>query len=215
MRRPGAPHMCGALQDTMWGMADAEIMPAPRWRRTLAGSLDAALGVGFTWATIRRARDAAADGSRNWTGPLGAAAAGFIREQVGSPGQRLFGVRTVDARTGRRVTLWKTLVLLGAAAGTQALVRRLQPAEDPEARRTREDLARELQEISRRHAHDAATRDAELTRYLHEHHPPAGHSQLLRSMALPLVAGLLNQRLRRRLAPTREMLARPRADHSP
>ena len=90
----------------------------------------------------------------------------------------------------------------------QLLTRRLQPHEDPEAKRGRDAFGHELEQIGHRHAGELATRDAEVRRHFLDHHPPPVQSQLLRAMAPTLAVGLLIRRLRRWLAPTKEILAR-------
>ena len=62
-----------------------------------------------------------------------------MRTQIASPGERLSGVRTVDRRTGRRVALWRTLLLVTVRAAGAELVRRSRPAAG-ELERERADL---------------------------------------------------------------------------
>jgi hypothetical protein len=189
------------------------IASAPRWRGMLAGLADLAIaaGVGSLWrrgmgspAAVRPAR---------WMA-LVRPAAELLREQLGSPGQRLLGIRTVDRRTGRRVELWRTLVLLGAGAGGQLIVRRLAPpGQTPEQEREREHFLEELKAVHERHAAGSPERDTELEALL-ERHPGAVTVNMWRSMAPTLAVGLVNWRLRARVAPTSEILVRSRS-HSP
>jgi hypothetical protein len=188
----------------MSGMSNVEVSPAPRWRSTLAGVTDAAILGGAAWLWRRRAGDAAL-GRRSrrasFLGPL----AGLVREQLGSPGQRVLGLRTVDRRTGRRHELWRTLVLLGADLGGQLLVRRVTP---PVITRQREGFMEELRAVQERHPDDASAREAERRR-LFERHPGPVKVNLWRTAVPPVVIALLKNRLRRRLAPTR-IVVRPR-----
>ncbi len=189
-------------------MSNVEVSPAPRWRSTLAGVTDAAILGGAAWLWRRRAGDAAL-GRRSrrasFLGPL----AGLVREQLGSPGQRVFGLRTVDRRTGRRPELWRTFVLLGVGVGGELLTRRMSPgAMSPRQERQREDFMEELRAIQERHPDDASAREAERRR-LFERHPGPVKVNLWRTAAPPLAMSLLKNRLRRRLAPTL-IVVRPR-----
>ena len=132
-----------------------------------------------------------------------------LREQLGTPGQRLFGVRTVDRRTGERVELWRTLLLTAVAAGGQQLARRLTPAQTPAQDPAREDYLSELRAIHQRHPADSPDRQSEL-RALGARHPGPVNLQLGSLLGPALAAGLLTSRLRRRLAPTTDVLARGR-----
>jgi hypothetical protein len=82
-------------------MTNAEISPAPPWRRALAAIADIAIVGGVAWLWRRRAGSAAGVGRTRWA-PLLRPSGEMVREQLGSPGQHLLGVRTVDRRTGRR-----------------------------------------------------------------------------------------------------------------
>src|SRR4051812_15506854 len=128
-------------------MGKPDITPAARWRRVLAGIVDVAIVGCPAWIWRRRAASAAGAGRTRWMQLLGELGEP-IREQLGSPGQRLLGVRTVDRRTGRRVELWRTLVLLGAGGGGQLLVRRLTPpVQTPEQEREHKRYWAELNAI--------------------------------------------------------------------
>jgi hypothetical protein len=183
-------------------MSDPEIVAAPRWRSALAGGVDMTLAGGLALVVRLRARDpAAALGKLRWL------PSDLIREQVPSPGQLLMGLRTVDRRNDRRVALWRSLMLVGVNQAGQLVVRRL-ARENEQRESQRAAFAAEVGELAAGHAaHDAATaaeRQALLDRY---RDLPNG---LARSLAPKLVLGVVNRRLRRRLAPTRQVLVRGR-----
>ncbi len=190
-------------------MDRAEITPAPRWRSRAAGLFDAAVLGGVAWASRGRLQSARGRATLS----LLMSGAESAREQLGSPGQRLLGVRTVDRRTGARVALWRTALLLGAGAAGQMLTRRLQPA--PGFERDREDFLTEINDIHRRHPHDSPERDAERQALYRRHQVPVEPRQLLRAVGAGVAVSALNRRLRRRLAPTVEIRVRGRRDHSP
>ncbi|HWX96813.1 MAG TPA: hypothetical protein VNZ01_08160 [Solirubrobacteraceae bacterium] len=196
-------------------MTGREISPASRWRRTLAGLVDVAIAGGVAWLWRRRAGSSAGSGKARWAAMF-TPAAELIREQLASPGQWLFGVRTVDRRTGRRVEPWRTLVLLGASAGGQLLVRRLtRMAQTPEQERDRDHFMQELSAVNERYPAGSRERDAEM-RALMARPPSPIVVNPSRAMAASLAVGLINNRLRRRLAPTIEVpVGRRGASHSP
>jgi hypothetical protein len=192
---------------------------APRWRSTAAAIVDAAL----TWPVRRRAigpppraevdADPAAAPRRRAGLPANLIAEA-LREQVGTPGQRLLGIRTVDRRTGARVELWRSLLLLGSGWASLLLVRRLAPGgRSAEQQRAVEAYWRELREIGIRHADDPEAAHAE-RRELFDRSPPPLAVNVWRAVGPMLAAGLLMIRLRRRVAPTVEVIAR-RASHNP
>jgi hypothetical protein len=190
-------------------MARAEISPAPGWRRTLAGLVDVAIALGMAWRRRPRVGSAAVSG-QNRSAALSRPVAELVREQLGSPGQRLLGVRTVDRRTGRRVELWRTLVLFGAGVGGQLLARRLTPAlQTPEQKRQRELFMEELKALNERHPVGSRERDSEMSALM-ERQPGQGGTTPLRTIGPSLAFGLVNSALRRRLARTTEVLVRPR-----
>ncbi len=179
----------------------------------LAGALDAALMGGGAWLWRRRPhRDS--EGATRWMPSLELAAEAF-RQQLRSPGQLLFGLRTVDRRTGRRVELWRTLVVVGAGVARGALLQHLAPAPlTPEQERDRGAFLEELNAIQARHPDDAVAREAERQRLFARQHNSA--PDFLRRTAAPTLAiGLLNSRLRRRVAPTTEVLADRGESHNP
>ena len=116
--------------------------------------------------------------------------------------------RTVDRRTGRRLALWRTLALIGARAAGAELTRRLEPVRTPELDREREAAGAEIGDIMRRHPQATPEREAEL-RAAHARHSTAMPS-LPRTIAPSLAVGVITTRLRRRLAPTVEVLASER-----
>jgi hypothetical protein len=181
----------------------------------LAGALDAALLGGATWLW-RQSQGGGGENARagRWM-PVLEPAVQALREQLRSPGQMLLGLRTVDRRTGRRLELWRTLVLLGVGVARPMFVRRLAPPRlTPEQERERSGFLDELNAIQARHPDDALAREAERRQLFERQHNQV--PDILRRTAAPmLVLGLLNNRLRRRLAPTTEVLAEGREPHSP
>jgi hypothetical protein len=190
-----------------------EIRPAPAVRRMLAGSIDAAIVAGATRLWRHRQGGGNARAARS-TG-LFEPALQSLRQQLRSPGQLLLGVRTVDRRTGRRLELWRTLVLLGVGVARVTLVRRLAPPKlTPEQERDRRGFLDELNAIQARHPDDEAARESERQQLFARQHNQL--PDILRRTAVPALAlGLLNKRLRRRLAPTTEVLAEAREPHKP
>jgi hypothetical protein len=188
---------------------DAPYIKPPVWRRAGANLIDMAFTGSVWWLARSRgwAREGAA-GSR-----LMAIPGNLLREQVRSPGQWLFGTLTVDRRTGRRLALWRTIAVFGSRLAGAQITRRLEPARTPELEREREAARAEMGEIMRRHPQATPERDAELAA-AHDRHRLILPS-LPRAVAPSLVVGLLTTRLSRRLAPTVEILARERSDHSP
>ncbi len=191
----------------------AESSPAPRWRQTLARALDAAIVGAGAWLWRRGTGTAGARQAR-WA-RLSGPAATLLGEQLRSPGQRLFGLRTVDRRTGRRPELWRALVLLGAGVGGQLLVRRLAPGPmTPEQVHDRDGFLDELNAIQARHPDDPVAREAERRALLDSPHDRLA-SSFLRAAGPTMAIGLLNIRLRRRLAPTTQVLVARGEPHSP
>ncbi len=177
---------------------------APAWRRTGANLVDMAAFGGLFW--LARSRGLVREGSVG--ARLAAIPVEVLREQLRSPGQRLLGTRTVDRRTGSRVALWRTLALIGSRAAGAELTRRLEPVRTPDLEREREAANAEVADIMRRHPQASPEREAEL-RASHARHSHATPS-VPRMVAPSLVVGVLTTRLRRRLAPTVEVLARGR-----
>jgi hypothetical protein len=178
------------------------LVPATRRQRMLAGVVDLALGgvgVGLLW---QRLVPEGARARSPWSLAAIALTRSILEEQIGSPGARVAGIRTVDRRTGRRVDLWRTLVLAGAVVAGQTLGRRVQGGRvqaivDPE----HEARERELHDIGIRFADDPDGRMAAVRDYYMERGSPAAVNITLPVVTI-VVAGLINHRLRRRLAPT-------------
>jgi hypothetical protein len=176
-----------------------QIRPAPRSRRLLAKSIDAAVPLLLIRRGIRRSateHGASGDPSLSMQVGLVQPALTFVREQLASPGEWIAGVRTVDARTGRRLDAWRTLVALAAQAGVVILQRRLRPtlpSVDHDAR------IRELGDLRQRHAGDADALNAAMMEHYQTHQVTVS---LWPWLPVSLVAGLVAGQLRRRLAPT-------------
>ena len=176
----------------------------PPWA-TGAGVRQAALAA-LSW--LARRRD-----SSGWTvlvGTVIGVASVVLREQLRTPGQVLLGIRTVDRRTGERVALWRTLGRRSnfRGGGSRGAWRRPRcPVR--RAEREREDFLAEMHELMQQHPEPSPEREAAREELFARH--PSDH---LRSdhrcgWSRPTVLfGLLNHRLRRRLAPTVEVLAR-------
>ena len=177
---------------------------APAWRRTGANLVDMAVFGGLFW--LARSRGIAREGTP--VARLMSVPVEVLREQLRSPGQRLLGTITVDRRTGRRLALWRTALLIATRAGATELTRRLEPARTPDLDREREAAGAEISDIMRRHPQATPEREAELQAAYARHRLTT--PSLPRMIAPSLVAGVLNSRLRRRLAPTVEVLARGR-----
>jgi hypothetical protein len=138
-----------------------------------------------------------------------------FRQQLRSPGQLLVGLRTVDRRTGRRQELWRTLLGLGVGVAAHWLMRRVAraPVMTPAQEHDRETFLEELGAIDERHRDEPVARKAERERLFERNHGPT-FDYLRRATAPMLAIGLLNNRLRRRLTPTIDILARPES-HNP
>lgn len=133
-----------------------------------------------------------------------------VGEQLRTPGQLLFGTRTVDRRTGARVELWRTIVLAAAGMAGGELTRRLVVKPTPERDRDREAFFTDMQEIMRRYPQASPERDVARQELLARNPPMVigSGTSLLRVAAPSLLVGVFSKRLRRRLAPTVEVLAR-------
>ncbi len=174
---------------------------APAWRRTGANLFDMAFFGALFW--LARSRGLAREGTV--VARLMAMPVEVLREQLRSPGQRLLGTRTVDRRTGRRLALWRTLALIGARAAGAELTRRLEPVRTPDLEREREAARAAISDVMRRHPQATPERAAEL-QAAHARHS-ASMPSLPRTIAPSLAVGVIAIRLRRRLAPTVEVLA--------
>lgn len=187
-------------------MAEPPYTKAPRWREGLAGLVDVAIVGGVAWLAARGEAPAQAAARLRW---LRLVPADAVREQLRTPGQRLLGIRTVDRRTGERVALWRTLALVGVAAGGQQLARRVAPqAQSEERERDRDSYLQELREIHMRHPLDSPERQAAMSELMRRHGPM--RANLLATVGPMAGVALLTSRLRRRMAPTVEVLVRGR-----
>ncbi len=185
-------------------MPDRSHVRAPRWRQTGSGLIDVGAIAGLRWLARRRGLT----GAEKMITRRAGTGQHVLREQLRSPGQLLFGTRTVDRRTGARVALWRTLALAGAVAAGGEVVRRLSPSENPERRRAQAAFASESHEIYARHPQASPEREAAL-RDLYRRYPGSMVSpDPVRIFLPPLLVGLVSSGLRRRLAPTVEVLAR-------
>jgi hypothetical protein len=174
-------------------MSDEPYVRAPGWRVMAAALIDSAA----LWPLARRASRRAA--------PLNALAE-VVREQVGSPGQRLLGVRTVDRRTGERVPLARSLALAATSSAGSLLTRRLAPSRaNADRQRALEDYWRSLREIDARHPDDPEAAAAERLALV----PPPLAVDIRIALAPTVAVALLTSVLRRRLAPTAQVLKRP------
>ncbi len=177
------------------------LVPATHRQRALAGLVDMAVGgvmMGFVWRRVApdrgRSRSSAGFAAMAMTRAI-------LEEQVGSPGARVAGIRTVDRRTGRRVEMWRTVLLAGVRVGAQTLSRRLQGGPQQVSEDERATSERELREIEIRFADDPDGRNRALMEHHNEHRRPVTVN-IAGPVATGLAAGLLQRRLRRRLAPT-------------
>jgi hypothetical protein len=111
----------------------------------------------------------------------------------------------VDRRTGRRVQLWRSVVLLAVGAGGQAGLARLRPPPDtPEQERERERFVEEMRGLAERHPRGSPEfTDAQNELLRDSSHLP-NH---LSAMPVAVALGIVVRRLRRHLAPMIEILA--------
>jgi hypothetical protein len=175
-------------------------VPASWTRKALAGLIDSAPTLLLLGWRLRRRSDRAdarhgREGWQHWlriVGPQSPA----VHEQIGSPGEWITGLRTVDRRTGERVALWRTVALAGAQAAAVTLRGRLSAAPAPAERRA---AIRELSELHERHADDPAALREAIQHHRRDHRADI---QTMRPMLVGLALVLVNQFLRRRLAPT-------------
>ncbi len=194
-------------------MSPASYVRAPRWRRTAAGLVDAAVfgGVSLRARKIGVVREGTLLARLLTPSMLDL----LLGQQLRTPGQLMLGIRTVDRRNGARVALWRSLALAGAGAAGGDLVRRLAPTEDPARRRAQQALASETHEIFKRHPQASPEREAALREASARYPNSMVSPDPVRIFLPPLLVGLLSAGLRRRLAPTVEVLAREGSDHRP
>jgi hypothetical protein len=200
----------------MFPMTRAEIDPAPRWRRMLAGAVDAAIGGGVVWLSRRRL--SGIDGRTKRLMRLFGPTSEFVHEQLGSPGEWIMGVRTVDSRTGRRVALGRTLVLVLARVVVDEIQRNVSGVPSPIPMARHAELARERQAIMDAHPDDPDARNHAMRRLYKERQADfAGGQSVGWRMLAGIVGGVaVNRWARRRLAPTVDVVSRERGrDHNP
>jgi hypothetical protein len=185
---------------------------APRSRSAAAVAIDALLGIALTWgasggscSAMDTARSRASAQAARWMTVIGPSS-DLVREQIGSPGQRLLGIRTVDRRTGARVDWWRSLTL-AAMSGVGVALSRASPQRDRELEVKRWEFRRELQAAASSHAGDPEARAAAI-RELDGRYQV--NVDLGRRVGLLAALGLLRLVLRRRLAPTTEISVRTR-----
>jgi hypothetical protein len=203
--------------DTDGERADSEaeeapaLEQAPRGRRTLAGIIDAGVWSAPMWIAVRRMRaaeDGAAAGER--AARAGQAAKfgwAVLGQQLGTPGEWIAGVRTVDRRSGRRLALWRSLAAASLALAAAELTRRARDSAEVE-RPDAHERERAVREIWEKHRDDVPARNAALMDYYAEHR--VATPDPARWLLLPLALGLVQSRLRKRLAPTVVVVRRGR-----
>ncbi len=183
-------------------MGSSEIERAPWWRRRLADLLDGAIGAAVAWSL----RDWFSARRTGTALSLLAPGGELVREQLASPGQRLAGVRTVDRRTGRRLQLWRTLLLIGVRVGGQLATARFAASVDaPGREHAAEALEARVDAARRAHEGDPAAADAAAREAFARSRVPG--PGLAFTLGPFIAAGVINNRLRRRLAPTVEVRA--------
>jgi hypothetical protein len=197
--------------ETMRAPQTPQLTPAPRGREMLAAVIDmAAIGVPYALYIRQAARSAGGrEGLQKLGGRPGRVLDGarlLISEQIGSPGARIAGVRTVDSRTGRRMALWRTLVIVLARVLTGELQRRAAGARAPISQADAAESAREMRSIMEAHADDDDARRLALAHYFDERRIDAHIGW--RTLAGVVAAALVNHWLRRRLAPTTVIVSR-------
>jgi hypothetical protein len=136
-----------------------------------------------------------------------------LGEQLPTPGQRIVGLRTVDARTGQRVELWRTLARAGFRGGSGMLVRRLMRRDDSvDLEASRQELKMELAALQERYVDDREGLNAAAAGLLKDRQAdgrlPA--VKVMRWLPVALGLGLLQRRVNRALSPT-IVIVRPRA----
>lgn len=194
------PHAMGDAATT-----DTGIEPASPGRRVLAGLINAAMMSLPVIRQTRRALRAARAGetaakAQSWTQALPGVLE-ILAEQVGTPGGWIMRVRTVDKRTGRRLALWRSLVVALVNIGTRLLGRRLNPRPESPSQAEQRQRFDEIRAIRERYADDEDARNAELMRYYAEHRVDVA-VRIWPVFAAGVGPVLLNRWIRRRLAPT-------------
>jgi hypothetical protein len=180
--------------------APANPEPAARGLKARAAAIDSivlvAPQIAYQWRRGVRAHRAGVRVQRPWWLSALAPAKAVMEEQLGTPGNWIVGLRTVDRRTGRRVQLWRTAAIASFQL-IAGLTQRRWAGPAPQAARA--DLARQAAAIRKRLAEDPdALREAMMRLHRENRVEVNGN----RRMAFGLVSALLAYALRRRLAPT-------------
>jgi len=193
---------------------------APVLLRAKAGVIDSALtalgGALLVAISMRSSRRAEADsdafseslkaGRLATLARVAGPVATVLAQQYGSPGQRLFGLRTVDRRTGERMELWRALLAaaLRAAPGllSKPLLRR------PERQLggpTDSEMRAEIAAIRAEHAGDEPGLQKAIGDYYQRHHIEVSFDPLAdigRPLLLFVGVGRLARVLTKRIAPS-------------
>jgi hypothetical protein len=196
------------------GMASAQASPeqASRARRTTAGLIDMAVLGGPQMLLRRRGRGAGSSGREKWLERVLGGGQLLLEQQLGTPGERAMGLRTVDRRTGRRVVLWRSVVLVLATAGTQAL-RDFASERLAAARRAElEELRQGLRSVEQ-HPEDSLERDEAMSQVMRAQGEVSASLSCWWPLALAGALALVQHQLRRRLAPTVVVRAGGIAEH--
>jgi hypothetical protein len=202
---------------------------APRALRVRAGAIDGALlaGASAAYALVAWLRLPAQERRRLGLTALrlpgqggrralllGAArdALGAAGEQYGSPGQRIVGLRTVDARTGGPVALRRRLALIAFARASEALRNRAMRANNATAEARRSELAGRVKALRAEHGEGTPELQEAMGRLFERHRAEGGAEPVVSNLLLLAVGvaiGLANRRLERALAPTVVVIRRP------
>ncbi len=131
-------------------------------------------------------------------------AAMVASERLGSPGQRIFGLRTVDARTGRPVALGRRLLLVAVESASREITARLLGSGRHAVQESRRELKAEIGALKKEHGNDGEQLNAALLELLRQRRVDGSLSPLtdLRWLPLTMAMGVASERLSRALAPT-------------
>jgi hypothetical protein len=194
---------------------------APRALRARARAIDAGLLTAATavyalvaWLRVpapeRRRLGLAAlrmPGQGNKTLLLGSArdALRAAGEQYGSPGQRIVGLRTVDARTGRPVALRRRLLLIVIARASELLRNRVMNANNAAAQAHQRELTERLKLLRAEHGEGTPELQEAIGQQFEQRRADGAVQPAVNNLwLLPvgIAIGVLNRRLERALAPT-------------
>jgi hypothetical protein len=224
---PDAVAVTGLLarwHDPAIGSSTPKPEPAPRLLRAKASAIDSTLQAlivgGYGLATWSRVRGGGADGdavlSRSRRRAdllrLGGEGARLLGERYGTPGQRLVGLRTVDARSGEPVALPLTVALAATKVAAGVLSKRLTRARPlAEASASGREIGLAVQALRDECGEDVERFQRELAALYRERRPEQPSPSAL-ELARPVLIGgalsLAHGRLRRALAPTVVVRAR-------